>query len=229
MAGLIERVERVVPIDHVTPNPRNYKPMTPDQFAREVALIEKYGFLIPIPCRAVKFIANTPDDLEASAWEIIDGEHRWRALKQLGRTEIAINDFGVVSDREAAKLMIILNEQHAEPQYDQLGKLIADLAAEADGIGDLLAELPFPEAEVRALAVLPFDPVPPDPDASPAPVGSPKLQLEFGSKEALSDVRLVLRQRGLPGELSGDALHRLLGPPAAKPPKLAPPKKGARR
>lgn len=145
-----QREERVVSITEVKPNPWNYNRQSKFIFDKEKRSIETFGFIVPPLVRS----ANEKGDL--GHYEIIDGEHRWQACGELGYTKIPVNDLGRVSDRDAEKLTIILNETHGEPEYEKLGALLGRLAD--DGMDDLLSEIPFPENELRALVALPIDP-----------------------------------------------------------------------
>lgn len=142
-----QRVERVVPIGDVKPNTYNYRGMRKDVYEKEMKSIQEYGFIAPPHVRS----SNEHGPL--GFYELIDGEHRWRACSDLGYKEIPVNDLGMVPDRKAKKLCIILNETHGEPKYEDLSSLLASLAE--DDMDDLIEELPFPDAELRALAALP--------------------------------------------------------------------------
>ena len=139
-------VRRVVKLADVRPNGWNYRQMTPDMFEKTVRSFLLYGYLSPVVVRAV-----------AGGFEIVDGEHRWRAAQD---PRVAIDEIDVIecldaatrmpiSDRVAKKLMISLNETHGSARYDLLGAMLADMAI--DGAGDLIEDLPMPEREIDAL------------------------------------------------------------------------------
>src|SRR5438045_6741 len=71
----------VVPVDAIEPNPWNPNAMDKAMFEKELASIRKYGFVDPLTVREVDFIGHRH-------YEIIDGEHRWKAAKQLGYAEL---------------------------------------------------------------------------------------------------------------------------------------------
>lgn len=138
---------RTVSIRDIHPNTWNYRGMTDAMFQKEVTSIKTYGYIRPILVRA----------RAGGGFEILDGEHRWRATDSLGFEEIDVDDLGTVDDRTAKKLTIVLNETHGEVRYDDLSKLVAELDAQG-GHEDLLTELPFPDAELKALLMLPMSP-----------------------------------------------------------------------
>jgi ParB-like chromosome segregation protein Spo0J len=148
IAAALEGVETVemalvrdtVPHDLVKPNPWNYRGMSREMFVKELRSIKKYGNIRPILTRTL------PD----GAREIIDGEHRWRAAGKLGHTTMPIDDLGIIDDRIAKKLTIVINETHGDVRYDDLARLVAGMAAEG-GTDDLYADLPYPELEMRDL------------------------------------------------------------------------------
>ncbi len=152
--GQLKRIEhRNVACTNIEPNPWNYRGMSQAMFEKEVSSFLAFGYINPILVRR----------LGGGKFQIIDGEHRWRAAQdeRVGLTaidvvELAHQDGAALDDRTAKKLTIVLNETHGDVRYDDLSKLIAELDAE-QGHVDLLTELPFPAAELKAMLAL-FDP-----------------------------------------------------------------------
>jgi hypothetical protein len=122
-----------VPIDSVRPNSWNPKQERGSGYERVKRVLEIMGQQEPIRVR------------ENDGYEIIDGEQRWTALKELGKTEIEIYSEGVVSDDEA-KSMTINWEQHVN--IDKL--MLTDLIV--NGIEDKTM-LPFSSEELEAMAM----------------------------------------------------------------------------
>lgn len=79
-----------VPIDEVFPNPWNPKEKQHLKVKDIEKSIKLHGFKAPIQVRT-----------ENGRYEIIDGEQRWTAMKNLGATEIYIYDNGEVEDADA--------------------------------------------------------------------------------------------------------------------------------
>jgi len=69
----------------------------------------------------------TETGVEAWAYEIIDGEHRWKAAKQLGYEKVPCWDLGPVDDETAKQLTIVLNETRGQPDDSRLKNLLDDL------------------------------------------------------------------------------------------------------
>lgn len=79
-------------------------------------------------------------------YEIIDGEHRWRALAERGYTQTAV-DVVQATTPQAKKLTIILNETRGEPDRVDLAALLADIAPD---YGDTLGSgLPWEQDELN--------------------------------------------------------------------------------
>jgi ParB/RepB/Spo0J family partition protein len=129
-------------------NPWNPNKMSTEMFEREKRSIQEHGFIDPITVRQM------PD----GTYQIIDGEHRWRAAQALGIKHVPASNLGVVPDAKAKKLTIIYNELRGAPDPDLLASLLADLSKETT-IEQLAAELPFSQVEIETLvgAVESFD------------------------------------------------------------------------
>lgn len=118
-------------------------------FQRELASIRKFGFVQPLIVR--------PDPLIEGRYQIIDGEHRWRAGKSLGMEVLPCFDIGPVNDDVAKELTLVLNELHGEPDPIKLKDLLADLL-ERHPAPELTQTLPYSETELVKLTSLPpFD------------------------------------------------------------------------
>ena len=117
-------------IDKVEPNPWNPNVQNEQQFKAEIESISNNGFLAPILVRAV-------DD----QYQIIDGEHRLKALKEiieqkiegkrnvpdlvkLGQIPAIVID---VDDANAKKLTIIMNETRGRADFAKLGALLTEI------------------------------------------------------------------------------------------------------
>jgi ParB-like chromosome segregation protein Spo0J len=145
----IKGKRRIISIDRLHPNEWNYNEQNDFIFAKEIESIRTNGFIKAVTARKHPRI---PD-----AWEIIDGEHRFLGCKELGMTEISIDDLGEVPDEVAKKLTIILNETKGEPDRVKLGKLFKDLD-ELIGRDALAAEMPFKPEEIEGMIkALDFD------------------------------------------------------------------------
>lgn len=99
-------VARRVPIEFVSPNPRNPRRMFADDELKELAQsIKERGIIQPIVVRAVRG--------HKDRYEIIAGERRWRASQKAGLHQVPIVVLDV-SDEEALELAIIENVQRTD-------------------------------------------------------------------------------------------------------------------
>lgn len=143
---------RTVPIGSVKPNAYNPNVMDIQKYTALKKMIERFGFLQPI--------------LVDQEGTIIDGEHRWKAMKELGKTEIycVIYD-GEESKEEYRKLLTIsMNSVRGENDESKLKALFQELSsalsaeemASLTGIHDsqirlLLNYSDIPDVEVPAM------------------------------------------------------------------------------
>lgn len=144
-----------LPIGEVYPNKWNPNRQNERQFQAEVESILTYGFLAPILVRPIK-----------QGWEILDGEHRHRAME----TIIAQNLKGEgelthltskklipamvieIDDVQAKKLTIIMNETRGEAELGELSKLLESIQAE---LGDeTLIGMPYTDQQLADLLSL---------------------------------------------------------------------------
>lgn len=136
----------IVPIDKIEPNGWNPNRQDDETFTKELESIRRFGFISPIIARRVGEI-----------YEIIDGEHRWKAAMQLGMTELPVFDISPISEFEARQLTVILNELRGKPEQTKLSELLRGLLSDSS-IDELTAVLPYSKDEFGKIAKLPeFD------------------------------------------------------------------------
>src|SRR6266446_5778375 len=100
------RAQRKVPIEFLTPNPRNPRRDFSDTELGELAdSIKEHGVIQPIVVRPVRGVQDR--------YEIIAGERRWRASQIAGLHEVPIVPVEV-SDSDALEIMIIENVQRED-------------------------------------------------------------------------------------------------------------------
>lgn len=105
--------------------------------------IATFGFIDPVTVRPHPEIDNE--------YQIIDGEHRWRAATDLGLKQIAVLVVDA-DDTEAKKLTIILNETRGQADKVDVAGILAGLQ---DELGDALGlGLPYTEEELDGLLKL---------------------------------------------------------------------------
>jgi ParB-like chromosome segregation protein Spo0J len=122
------------------PNPWNPNKMTGEMYAKALESIGTYGFIDPLLVRRV----TTDVELNIYHYQIIDGEHRFRAGSDLG-----MNSFDSiiidVDDATAKKLTVVMNELHGQADPHKMGDLLDEIL-QATSLESLLVGLPFDEA-----------------------------------------------------------------------------------
>ncbi len=124
--------------------------------------LQRFGFVEPVLLR--------PHPEITGEWEIINGEHRWTEAQALGYTDIptVIED---LTDDEAKKLTVVLNETTGDADVVLLGQLLSEL----QNLDDFKLALPYTDAELTHLLSIGAedwdrfgnaddDPEPPPPD-----------------------------------------------------------------
>lgn len=113
---------KLVKIDQICPNAWNPKDKDTDEFRMIVRGIEKKGLQAPIFCRTVP-------DIEG--YEIVDGEQRWRACKQLGYASVLVYNMGALTDQEAKEMTLWF--EHKVPFNEiTLAHMLKDMASLPD-------------------------------------------------------------------------------------------------
>jgi len=145
-------------VAEICPNPWNPNRQDSFIYEKELASLRRFGVVSPlvvrrIPPRTGRAAAKGASPLPTISYELIDGEHRWKAAQELGITEVPVWDLGDVPDAVAKQLTIILNETKGSPDPGKLGELLMDLL-ETELPADLLEVLPFPEQRFTELTKL---------------------------------------------------------------------------
>jgi len=107
----------LVDIDKVYPNPKNPNVMTDNMFEALVDDIDKNGLIGSILVRKHPM---------KKGYEIIDGEHRWKACKKLGYDKISIIELDY-NDINAVINMVRWNREKGYFDHEKLSKLIGEL------------------------------------------------------------------------------------------------------
>jgi hypothetical protein len=139
-------VEQRVPLGALRPNSWNPNRMDEFMFEKELNSMRAFGFVDPVTVR----------EITDGVFEILDGEHRWRAAKVLDMKMIPIWNLGNVPDAVAKQLTIVLNETRGRSDSDKLAELLKDLL-ESEPRAELMETLPFDPERFRALTGSDFD------------------------------------------------------------------------
>ncbi len=120
-----------VDINLVSPNPWNPNKQDDAMFRKQVQSVKELGFLGSILVREW-----------CGMYQILDGEHRWTAAKELEYTEITIESMGEIEDNEAKLLTVLLNNLKGKDDVEKRAKIFQQLEA------GQLQLLPFTEEEI---------------------------------------------------------------------------------
>jgi len=141
----------------ILPNPWNPNKMTADMYAKALESIQTYGFVDPL-------LVREHDD---GLFQIIDGEHRFRAGSDLGMTDFPCIVLDV-DDATAKKLTIVMNELHGQADPHKMGDLLAELLSDTT-IDQLLVALPYDEGTLAGFLNTSLPALPPLEAPPPAP------------------------------------------------------------
>lgn len=149
-------MEELVSIKKVKPNEWNPNVQSDFIFLREKRSIERFGFVLPVLVR----------ELDDGNYEVIDGEHRLRAMREIHaedvtiyttpdkttpipRGKINVKNLGKVKDSDAQQMTLLMNELHGEPDTIRKAELIKDLSQNVS-FQDLADRLPYAEDELES-------------------------------------------------------------------------------
>lgn len=124
------------------PNPWNPNVQSPFMFDKALASIREFGFVDPVTVRVVS---------GTEGYEIVDGEHRWRAACKLGIEQVAIVNLGEIPDHVAKRLTVVLNETRGEANVEKISDLIKSLV---DEDRTLVNVLPYTAHELQQFLAL---------------------------------------------------------------------------
>lgn len=130
-----------LPTAKIHPNPWNPNRQSEVVARAERESIEHFGFIDPVTVR--------PHPTVEGEYEVIDGEHRWRTAMDLGYEEIPAVILEL-TDAEARRLTIVLNETRGDADVVLLGMLLTELQAMTDEDGFAIA-LPYTSNELDHL------------------------------------------------------------------------------
>lgn len=132
MTDKIIENNQIVDIDLVIPN--NYNPKPDYNSTEELQLefqkikdsVEYHGQMDPLIVREVN-----------GKYELINGYHRWQAMKDLGFTKVEIKNLGVISKNEAIKKTLSFEELKIDLDTVETAKLVKALKGDQDSLKGL--------------------------------------------------------------------------------------------
>lgn len=137
---------RTIALSSLRENRWNPNRMKPALFESLKANIEREGYLQPIIVRPLRSRQPTAE----SRYEIIDGAHRFRALRELGQEEaqcVVLN----LTEKQAKVLTITMNRLRGAFDYVELAGLLKELEMEQAEIEKYLAYAAKEQEEILSL------------------------------------------------------------------------------
>lgn len=132
MSNKFRTEKKVISINLIIPNPWNPNVQSKSMFEKGKKSVEELGMLGSILVRET-----------AGYYQILDGEHRWKYLKELGYSECPVESMGEIPDDEAKLLTVLLNNIHGTDDLEKRAKIFEQL-----GEGQLQL-LPFTSEEIE--------------------------------------------------------------------------------
>ena len=125
--------KRIVKINDISPNPYNPNEMSEYVFGKMKDTIQSKGLFGAIYVREF-----------AGIYQILDGEHRWKACKELGWKEIPVEvAIGEMEESDVKFWTIYFNNTHGKDDIQKRAKLYEEIN---EGQAQLL---PFSEEEIK--------------------------------------------------------------------------------
>lgn len=124
------------PVEALAPNPWNTNRITDpvnEQKLRESLL--RLGAFKPILVRTMK----------DGTLQILGGEHRWKAAKQLEMDSVPVINLGKIDDKRAKEIGLVDNGRYGEDDTLGLATLVKELG------DDILTFMPFTQSDMDAL------------------------------------------------------------------------------
>lgn len=144
-----------VPIERLHPNPWNPNVVPRRTMSAIGESLKEFGEVDGIKARPHPtldgvLVPEGGDGASETDFQIVDGEHRWEQLKEKGATEAAVIPLNL-TDAEAKKLTVILNETRGEADTVPLAQLLVSLQQTGMGLDELLIGLPYEQNELSEL------------------------------------------------------------------------------
>ncbi len=130
------------------PNPWNPNRMSAEVAKKLAAEIKKGGMILPVVVRPIHEQVVAGQECPAPLqYQIIDGEHRWLAARELGMESVPAVVVEL-SESEARLKTIQLNRLKGEDDAELLARLLRELNLDL-GLEEMLARLPFDRVELE--------------------------------------------------------------------------------
>lgn len=136
----------LIDVAKIRPNPWNPNKMTDEKFAQAVENVRRFGFN---GATLLRKLDEPEGDVE---YEIVDGEHRWRAATELSLKAIPciVREF---TTAEAKAQTLAMNEIRGTMDPEKVAQLVREIDEEGIGRDDFLAFSGFTADELDKLDV----------------------------------------------------------------------------
>lgn len=150
--------------DQIHPNTWNPNVVPADLLQKARESLAAFGWLSPV-------VVRTSAVAGGSGYEIVDGEHRWLIAKEDGIDPIPAFCVDGLSDTDAKRATVILNDLHGQARPDRLADLFADLLEDIS-LEELKVALPYSDEMLTSmLPNLPLPSIPSPLPGLPSPPG----------------------------------------------------------
>lgn len=126
-----------IPTGKLRANPYNTNVVSPDNEEKIKESLRRFGLFKPI-------IVRTLPDGEL---EIVGGEHRWQAAKELGYEVVDVINLGEIDDIKAKQISLVDNGRYGQDDNYKLAELLGDLGT----VEDLSTFMPYSDKSLMEL------------------------------------------------------------------------------
>lgn len=127
-----------VPTHDLRPNSFNPNFVSPENEAKLVESVRKFGLFKPI-------IVRTKPEIDG--YEILGGQHRWEAAQTVGLSEVPIFNLGNIDDDTAKRIALTDNARYGTDDTIELARILEEIGSSEE----IQAFLPYTEADVNAI------------------------------------------------------------------------------
>ena len=129
-------LQQISPHD-LRPNPWNTNSVQQEEMQKLIASLERHGWVRPVLARR-----------SGATIEILGGQHRVEAAKELGHDTVPVIVLSDVSDDRAKEIGLIDNARYGQDDATALSELMEELG----GVLEMAEFLPIGESEIAALS-----------------------------------------------------------------------------